>query len=323
MLADWPRAHYGYRQADVREIIALLDESISELRVAAGASSFNLSLEAFAEVELEPVLGMPTAREQLDQMIAVAAHTERSSEKLPLLQSALTLIDGTGGVIPPAEALSLRKSVEGQIKLELTTDAKYADLSRRLLASATRAASRGQVSEVERVIDRVSRDDLRLGGRRPEVVEAVRASLQSQLVAARRLRLLRDQWTVRRRLYRDYQRTMGSWMFQLARTRSSLEAIRQLDGPSAGSLEKLQQRLDGGADQIQDLPVPAPWRSTRDLVVSAWRFAENAIRTRHDAVTSGNVTTAWAASSAAAGALLMLARAEQEIRTLLDPPKLQ
>ena len=39
-LASWPRDHYGYRADDVREMLGLLDEAISGLRVAAGETSF-------------------------------------------------------------------------------------------------------------------------------------------------------------------------------------------------------------------------------------------------------------------------------------------
>src|SRR5204862_2194089 len=35
-LASWPRDHYGYRADDVRQLIGLLDEVISDLRVKAG-----------------------------------------------------------------------------------------------------------------------------------------------------------------------------------------------------------------------------------------------------------------------------------------------
>jgi hypothetical protein len=59
------------------------------------------------------------------------------------------------------------------------------------------------------------------------------------------------------------------------------------------------------------------------MLVSAWRFAENAVISRYAAVSSGSVKTAWDASSAAAGALLMTARAQQEMRTLLEPPRPQ
>jgi hypothetical protein len=40
-------------------------------------------------------------------------------------------------------------------------------------------------------------------------------------------------------------------------------------------------------------------------------------------VTSGEISVAWEASSAAAGALMMLSRAQKEMRTLIEPPKLQ
>ena len=38
-LASWPKDHYGYRADDVREMLGLLDEAISGLRVAAGETS--------------------------------------------------------------------------------------------------------------------------------------------------------------------------------------------------------------------------------------------------------------------------------------------
>jgi hypothetical protein len=73
---------------------------------------------------------------------------------------------------------------------------------------------------------------------------------------------------------------------------------------------------------MERLRVPDELRATHDLVVGAWRFAENATRQRADAVSSGNLGRAWEASSAAAGALMMLTRAQQNIRELLELPKL-
>jgi hypothetical protein len=69
--------------------------------------------------------------------------------------------------------------------------------------------------------------------------------------------------------------------------------------------------------------VPDDLRATHDLLVSAWRFAETAVDTRYSAVSSGNVTTAWQASSSAAGALLMVAKVQKDMRALLEPPRLQ
>jgi hypothetical protein len=64
-------------------------------------------------------------------------------------------------------------------------------------------------------------------------------------------------------------------------------------------------------------------RAAHDLLVSAWRFAENALNGRYDAIQSGNFSTAQEASSAAAGSILLFSRAQEEIRTLLEPPQLR
>jgi len=176
---------------------------------------------------------------------------------------------------------------------------------------------------VERIISQVAKEDKNLGQRRPEVVQALDASLQLQLDNARRLRLLRDRWQIRRTSYRQYQRTINSQLLQLVKIQPSLDAIRRLNGPPATTLVSLRSRLDGGADRLQRVTVPDYLRATHELLVSAWRFAETAVDIRYDAVSSGNVTIAWQASSSAAGALLMVERVQHEIRALLEPPRLE
>ena len=323
-LADWPRTHFGDRQAEVREIVLLLDEAISDLRAAAGVTQFNLSLVADSPaVPLEPLLGMPSAREQLDQLFTMAALTDRPSDKVAMLQAAVALIADAGVVIPPIEAFTLRTLAETQIREELAIDARYTALSKRVIAGATRAAARARISDVERVLNTLPREDARLGSRRPELMQAIRQSVEAQLDGARRFRLLKDQWTVRRGLYREYQRSAGVQLLQLAKLQPSLEAIRRLDGPPPPALVSLQGRLRGGADRLQriGISVPEDLRTANDLLIGAWRFAESAVNARYKAVAAGDVTTAWEASSAAAGSLLLLNRAQMEIRTLLEPPQ--
>jgi len=58
-------------------------------------------------------------------------------------------------------------------------------------------------------------------------------------------------------------------------------------------------------------------------LIGAWRFAENAVNARNDAIASASLTTAWEASSAAAAAMMMLSRAQEQLRLLLEPPRLQ
>ena len=322
-LADWPAAHYGYRERDVREVVSLLDEAVSELRAQAGLNNFAVALVAAPLLpEPERLLPAPTLRGQIDQTLLAAGYAGRVAGQLALLQEVLALVGEAGTSIPSIEATRLRRTVEGQIRAETDVDRRYQAVSNRLLASATKAASEARITDVERVLNRVSKEDARLGGRRPEVIQALNATLQVALENARHLRLLRDQWAVRRAGYRLYQRTIGSELLQLVKMQPALESIRRLDGPSPLVLVGLRGKLQGGADRLGRLDVPDYVRTTHDVLVSAWRFAENAVDIRYDAVSSGNVAIAWQASSSAAGALLMVARVQQDIRALLEPPRL-
>lgn len=324
MLAEWPRQHYGYRQQDVHEILSVLDEAISDLRAAAGMTSFDVALVATTpEIVLEPLATMPSPRDQLYQAFRVASLAERSSERVALLQTALLLLDEAGAVIPPADAEALRRFAATRIREEEAIDAQYGELARRLMSEANRAAARAQIGDVERVLQQIPREDTRLGRLRPETVEALRTSVQAQLDAARRLRLRQDQWVIRRSLYRDYQSSVGALLLKLVKAQPALEAIRRLEGPTPDALATLQARLSGGAEQLGKIRPPVDLRIAHDLLVGAWRFAENAVGGRLQAARAASVTTAWEASSAAAGALMLLSRAQQEIRELLEPPQLQ
>ena len=323
-LAGWPREHYGYRQRDVLEILSFLDEVISDLRAAAGMTSFELALVAATpDVVLEPLATMPSLREQIGQVFRVASLTERSSERVALLQTLLLLLDEADATMLPRAAAAFRRFAETGIREEQVIDVKYRELARRLMTDATRGAERARIGDVQRVLNRIPREDARLGGRRPEMVHGLRAAVQAQLDAARRLRLLQDQWAIRRSMYRDYQRSVGGQLLQLVKWQRELEAIRRLDGPAPNALRKLQARLRGGAQQLERIRPPGDLRIVHDLLVGAWRFAESAVNGRYQAARVASDATAWEASSAAAGALMLLSRAQQEIRELLEPPQLQ
>lgn len=321
-LADWPREHFGYRQQDVREILSILDEVISDLRVAAGMTSFDVTLVAMTpDVVLEPLATLPSLREQIDQVFRVASLTDQPSERVALFQTALLLLDEPGARVLP-DAPSLRERARIRIREEVTTDERYGRLARQLMTAATRAAARARIGDAQRVLDRISREDVRLGRRRPEMVQALQASVEAQIEAARELRLRRDQWAIRRMLYNDYQHAVGERIDQLVKTRSVLEAIRRQDGSKPDALVTLRGRLRGGADQLGRIQPPGDLKMCHDLLVGAWRFAEQAVDGRYQAARTASVTTAREASSAAAGSLLLLSRFRQEIRELLEPPRL-
>jgi hypothetical protein len=321
-VAEWPRAHYGYRQNEVREIISVLDQAISSLRAAAGATTFELSLVAMAEPpELEPVLPAPSPRQQLDEIFHLATITNGGAERVALLQSALALINESGVMI--SDAAALRRSTERQIRQELAVDRQYASLSQRFTTQATRMAERAGIGDIERLLTRLPKEDAKLGGQRPEMVEALNSAVQTRLTAARRLRLLRDQWQLRKTTYREYQRRVRSPLLLLVKSQGSLDAIRRLEGPPPDRLLTMRQQLSGGAERLQRMRTPDHLHGTHELLVGAWRFAENAAKARFEAIEGANASAAWEASSAAAGAMMMLSRVQQELRALLEPPRLQ
>ncbi len=321
-LTDWPRTHQGYRQDDVREIVGLIDEAIVGLRAATGQKSFELSLAApMPPVDIEPVLGMPTPAEQFDQATRLAAMTSQATERIALLQAARTLLDEHATAF--TGVVALRQSLDRQIRGELDVERQYHDLATRLTRLSSREAARARVSAVARVLSRIDREDEKLGRRRPDVVASLRDAVSADLDAARLLRLRRDQWLLRQGIYRDYQRAVGSQLLGLVKAQPQLEAIRRLAGPRLDTLRSLQSRLSGGSQRLERLRVPEEMQATHALVVGAWHFAETATRQRAAAVATGNVNRAWEASSAAAGALMMLGRAQQNLRELLEIPKLQ
>ena len=98
---------------DVAQLVGMLDEVISELRVAAGQSSFDVSLVAnVAMATPEELLPTPSFRESMEQALAAAASVAEPSERISLLDAvtaALTEPARGGGW---AAALRLRALTE-------------------------------------------------------------------------------------------------------------------------------------------------------------------------------------------------------------------
>jgi hypothetical protein len=323
VLVQWPKDHHHYRDAEVREIQTIVDNAIANLR-GQPATSFDLALVASgADLFREPPPSLPTGKGQLTQLLRVADMTPRAADRVTLLHSALGVLEENAASYSSKEASVLRDNITGRIEREVEVDRRYGRMSQRLLNEASRAAGSARISDVERVLAKLAKEDRKLGGERPETVEALRASLDAQLDSARRLRLMRDQWIVRQSVYREYQDRVGNQIAQLVKVQAQLESIRRLDGPSPRRVLSLKNRLAGGADRLERLQVPPEMKAAHDLLVGSWRFAENAAAGRFEAVTTGNVTTAWMASSAAAGSMMLLSRAQDEIRTLLEIPQIK
>jgi hypothetical protein len=322
VLVAWPKTHYGYRSKDVAELSQLLDEAVSELRVAAGLSRVDLDLVAMANEAApnEPALPPPTLRESIQQALSVVSLTSDPADRISLLQSVLTSLDRVEQ--PEAWTALLRSKATLELSTELKTERQYGELLTRMVASADERAKRADVSGIEGLIKAVLRADDRLGRRRPQVTASLLATLDGRLDSARRLRLARDAWILRVRTLGDYERKIRSSMERLRRSTESLEQIKRLSGPSPNSLPRLAERISDVWRDLKMVRPPAEAAEVHNVLVSACQMAIRAVASRRLAISASDMKTAWEASSAAAGALVFIERAQEDLRKLNAPPVL-
>ena len=321
-LARWPAENFGFRAADVAQLVAMLDEVISELRVAAGQSSFDLTLVANVTPSFPaPLLPEPSFQDKMEQAVVAAAVTAEPAERVSLLRAVTTALHEPAQAGGWAAALYARASSDlaGEMKIQKS----YADLASSAMARATARAARADVHGVRAVVEAVLKADDRLGRRRPQETAALLAFLDARLDAARRLRLARDAWVVRRNLFRTYRATIAPALLEMRRLSRSLESIRQLAGPRPGLLPRLEQRFVMVKQQWAAITPPAELRTPHELFASAFQMGRRAASSRQNAVLSGNMSLAWEASSAAAGALMLLERAGQELERLSVNPSIR
>ena len=203
-LTDWPAKHYGYRAKDVREIAALLDETIADLRAATGGNQVDLSFVANVEPPA-PVLLLPppTRTELIAQALSIAEMADVPADRIAMLQKAVAFIDTSPAAESDPALLRARDFAWRRLEQELDLDQRYTGLVRRLTAEASTSAARADVRGVERVIARVARVEEQFGPARPADVRSLIATLHAQLDSARRLRLARDRWRLRLAGYRS------------------------------------------------------------------------------------------------------------------------
>jgi hypothetical protein len=323
-LVEWPRDHYGYRADDVIQIAGLLDEAITELRAAAGVTSFDLNLVATSvPPSVDRLRPLPSPTEAVEHAVMVARLSDVPAERLSLLQSIAAALSGSTGAFPEAWLKRTRVSVVTAIQKEVQTETAYARLSREMMTRASAYARVANVAGVEGVLRQVRSADKRLGGQRPDQVAALIGAIEERLDAARRLRLARDQWTSRTAAYKKYRSAVAGPLARLAGIQRRLEDIRALAGPSAVILRELSAIVARAKQQLARIGPPDDVRSTHALLLSAVSLADSAVSARREAVESGDLRIAWDASAAAAGSMMLLTRARSEVDSLLKPPQLR
>ncbi|HUP40705.1 MAG TPA: hypothetical protein VM115_11340 [Vicinamibacterales bacterium] len=325
-LATWPRDHYGYRATDVAEMLGLLDEAISGLRLAAGETSFTIDLVASPLADTGdrvPMMRAPSAAEAISQAIAAAKATDIAVDRVSILRSVITVLDNPRNTLPAAWVRPTRQWAVHTIAEEARIEKTYAGFTASALERATAAAGRADVRAVERVMASAVRRDTQLGQKRREEINALLEQVRQQLDAARRLRLARDRWHERASSYRAYKKSIAPILNVMARAQRSLDDIKRLSGSDATVLVAVADRLAAHGKTLSVLAVPDELKPAHALLTSAVNLAETAVKTRRQAAASGELQLAWDASSAAAGSMMLLTKAQEDMEAAVRLPEIR
>jgi hypothetical protein len=321
-LADWPAAHYGYRNAEVREALNVLDEVIAQLRVAVGITRFDLTLSANAPLTEPPPppLPPPSDAELVEQFAAAAAISDSPPERVSLLQTVLRLIDRAVGSMPQEWVSRMRRSATGELDRERRTEEAYAKLRTRTLEDAASLASRGRSSDLERLREKVKEEDKRLGGQRAGDVAALLATIDVQAKVAVTARDKRKVWDRRAPYYRRYRRSTNGAFKVFNDAAKVLEQVRAMNGPPAKALDSVGKRVYAASRSFMKVTPPDELAAAHLVMGSVWDMAQNAFRLRAEAASTNSVDGAQRASSAAAGALLLYQRTRAEQLAIMEKP---
>lgn len=317
----WAAEHYGYRAADVAKLAGMFDEVIAEVRTAAGGRNVDLALIAnMAAPPSVPLMDAPDVKETAEGAFHAAQLTEDPTQRTTLLRSiAQSLADRSDADwIAP-----LRARVASALAVEERIDRNYGEFTRGFIDAADRYARRANIRALEALQQRALVVDRRLGASRPRELASLLASLDARLDAARRLQLARDQWAQRLELLQEYERAMAHPEEMLRASRGRLEAIRQLESTPRRMLVWLSGQTANASRLLSDIKPPAGGEKAHGLLTSAVQLAARAATLRQQAVSTGDMRPAWEAASAAAGALMLLDRASEELQRLKKTPELQ
>jgi hypothetical protein len=323
-LAEWPLTHYNYRQNEVRQMLTMLDEAIADLRAAATPGRYELTLSAFVDPPTitEPLLPAPTAQESIEQTLKAARAVDVAADRTALLSAALATIDREKTALPADWVVAKRAETEAAIQVERRVDRSYQLLTRRYVRLANQSARAADVKSLAWLLTRIRVRDAALGARRPEAVAALIAEVEAKLDAARQLQLARERWALRAPELRSYRLAIAAPMDLFTELKASLEDIKALSGSPPGALAALEQSAARLAKLVAEVAPPQEAASAHALLLSAVQLAGNAALIRREAALAGDMRRAWDASSAAAGALMLGAKARTDIIAALRPPQI-
>jgi len=322
-LLAWPADHHGYRAADVRDMVAIVEESLTSVRAGSGQQAFDLNLVASIEPPAEPLLPEPTVEESVGLARQASRAADSPHERVSLQSAILVVLAQRRAASPEPWMRSAERLAKASLAFEARVDRQYGELSQRTRAAAAAASSRGDVRAIESRMSDVRRQDDRFGRQRPDMVTSLVEALEAALEVARNNRLALDRWQYRLDVFGAYKRVIEAALSRIAKHGSDVEAVRTLAGPDARHLGDTDRDL--AELEVSLLPVTPPpdVKDTHDTMLAAIRLLREAVRLRREAVAANDMDVAYNASSAAAGGWLLSDRVRVHIAEYFRRPSPQ
>jgi hypothetical protein len=123
--------------------------------------------------------------------------------------------------------------------------------------------------------------------------------------------------------FRAYQKSIEPVFETLQTAQRSLDDIKRLAGSEPAALVSLNVRLQDSLKRLSVVSVPDELKPAHALLQSSLGLAANAIKTRRQAVVSGELQSAWDSSSAAAGSMMLFGKAREDMEATLELPHIR
>ena len=174
-----------------------------------------------------------------------------------------------------------------------------------MMLLANQRAAQADVRGIERVVTAIHRWDAAMGEKRPDAVNSLIEAVQAKLDAARRLQLARDRYALRLPELTRYRVAIRTPIDLFARLAPALESVKALSGSAPATLDAISAPWRRFSPLASAIAPPEELVAAHALLISAVQLAGNAAKIRREATLASDITRAWDASSAAAGALML------------------
>ena len=305
-LLAWPKSHFFYRANDVEKLAGMVGDVINELKVAVGEKAIALELTSGPPgPRREPLMVPPRLKESISLSLTASSAADIGEERLAILKSAAS--------ITPADDRELAAAVSRRLEQETNAERSYAALVADIRKRAQAAEAAGNAPAIDKLQAELLNRDQQFGFRRPKTVQDLIAELRlARESAAARKEVLEKYASVRQRLL-DYEVQVRPAFAALDGLRSVLEYYRELRIVSFERTVAAADRFERMRGLVESATPPPEASAIHATLISSLRMAIEATNRRREAAATNAMPTLRAASSAAAGALLLGDRARNDL----------